>query len=348
MCLTRASIETAAFAFSRKGILETMDVTVVGYGMGKAHCDFVNSVDGLNLYALCDIDETRREEAKRDFGVKTFETLDQVLDDGVSELIVLATPHDTHAPLSIKAMDAGKNVIVEKVMCLNVAEADAMIEASRRNNVKLSVFQSRRWDSDYLTVKKVIGDGILGEVFMVESSVGWYGRPEGWRRERRRGGGQIYDWGAHLIDQAIQLVNSDAKSVFCNFQYRAWDMDAESCFKCLISFENQLLYEINVSTLSQIDMTRWRVQGELGTLTKQYIGPDEKARVKASAEIGGPSTEMEIDSIYSEWREFYVNISKVFNEGAELAVKPEEVRKVMVVIEAAIASADLGQAVRIN
>ena len=324
-----------------------IDVTVVGYGtMGKVHCDFIRSVDGLNLYAVCDTDEARRQAAGGDFGVRTFENMDQVLEDGTSSLVVIATPHDMHAPLAIKAMDAGKNVVVEKVMCLNVAEADAMIDASKKNNVMLSVFQSRRWDSDYLTVKKVVENGILGEVFLLESNVSWYGQPEGWRRESKRGGGHIYDWGAHLIDQAVQMIDSEAETVFCDFQYRMWGTDAENHVKCLIRFKNRLLYEIDVGNVSQIIKPRWHVLGELGTLTKQDTGPGEKAKVRT--QVCGIITDMEIENVPAEWRDYYVNISQVLNEGAELAVKPEEVRKGIVIIEAAVKSAETGKSVKVG
>lgn len=325
-----------------------INVTVVGYGMGKAHCEFVRSVPGLNLYAVCDINEARRQLAGHEFGIKTYENVDQVLEDANTNLVVLATPHETHAPLAIKAMNAGKHVIVEKVMCLSVAEAGAMIEASLRNNVKLTVFHSRRWDSDYLTVKKTIESGILGEIFLVESSVTWYRQPEGWRREKKHGGGHIYDWGAHLIDQAVQLIPSEAESVFCDFQYRTWHTEVENYLKCLIRFKNKLLFEIDVGDISRIDRPRWRVLGELGTLIKQFMGPDGKAKVKTASKPEVDAVDMEIDSVWTEWREYYVNISNVFNQGAELAVKPEEVRKVMVIIEAAIESARTGESVRIG
>ena len=322
-----------------------IDVTVVGYGMGKVHCGFINSVDGLNLYAMCDVDETKRWAAESDFGVRTFENIDHVLEDGGSDLIVLATPHDTHASLSIKVMDAGKHVIVEKVMCLNVAEADAMIDASKRNGVVLTVFQGRRWDSDYLTVRKVMESGILGEVFLVESSVDWYGPLEGWRAKRASGGGQIYDWGAHLIDQAVQMIGSEAETVFCDFQYRVWSTEVESHLKCLIRFKNRLLCEIDVGNISQISKPRWRIVGELGALTKQEIGPSDKAKVRTL--VGDLKADMEIENVHAEWRDYYVNISQVFNEGAKLAVKPEEVRKSIAIIEAAIKSAEIGESVKI-
>jgi len=320
-----------------------VNVTVVGYGMGKAHCEFIKSMPGLNLYAVCEIDESRRRAAEQDFGIRTFQNIDQVLEDNITNIVVLATPHDTHGPLAIKAMNAKKHVIVEKVMCLSVAEADAMIQASLNNNVKLTVFHSRRWDSDYLTIKKAIESGILGQIFLIESSVSWYGEPWGWRREKKHGGGHIYDWGAHLIDQALQLVSSKAETVFCDFQYRKWGIDVESYMKCLIRFKNHLTFEIDIGDIAFIEKPRWYVLGESGALVKKYIGPDEKARIRTEPN----GNLMEIESVRSEWRDYYVNISQVFNEGGELAVKPEEVRRVMVIIEAAIRSAETGEAIKI-
>jgi len=323
-----------------------INAVVVGYGgMGKVHCDFVRSVSGLNLYAVCDTDKVRRQTAEKDFAVRTFESMDQVLEDDAVTLIIIATPHNSHAPLSIKAMDAGKNVVVEKVMCLSVAEADAMIAASKKNNVMLSVFQSRRWDSDYVTVKQIVESGILGEVFLVESSYSWYGQPGGWRREKKYGGGHIYDWGAHLIDQAVNMIKSEAETVFCDFQYRIWKTDVESYFKCLIRFKSRLIYEIDIGNILHVSKPRWYALGELGALIKRYIGVDEKVRVKTHG--NGVISDMEIECVRAEWRDYYVNISHVLNEGAELLVKPEDVRKGIVIIEAAIKSAEIGESVKL-
>jgi scyllo-inositol 2-dehydrogenase (NADP+) len=149
-----------------------------------------------------------------------------------------------------------------------------------------------------------------------------------------------------LIDQALQLVDSEPDTIFSDFQYRVWDTDVESFVKCLIRFQNQLLYEINISSVSQISKPRWRVLGELGALVKQEIDFDEKAKVRTRME--GFTADMEIESVRAEWRDYYTNISQVFNEGAELAVKPEEARKVISLIESAIKSAETGESIEVS
>ena len=108
-----------------------------------------------------------------------YQTIDEVIADDAVDLVVLATPHDTHAELSIKAMDAGKHVVTDKIMAMNTAEADAMIAASQRNNALLSVFHNRRWDWDYNTVRKIIDDGLLGTPYLFQVAIMRYGPPRG-------------------------------------------------------------------------------------------------------------------------------------------------------------------------
>ena len=147
-------------------------VAVVGYGFaGRCfHTYLVDLAEGLELYAL----------ASR-FGIKTVETFEEILADEAVDLVVLATPNDLHAPQAIRAMEAGKHVVTDKPMCLSLREADAMIAASRENDRLLSVFQNRRWDGDFLTVKQVLDEGLLGAPFLIEMFWGQYGVPRGWR-----------------------------------------------------------------------------------------------------------------------------------------------------------------------
>ena len=339
-----------------------VNVGVVGYGYaGRCfHSYLVGLADGLNLYAVSSRDEERRNRAKADHGVKTFATLDEMLEDPKVELVVIGTPHDTHEELAIRAMDAGRHVVADKVMCMNAAEADRMIEASRRNSVMLSVFHNRRWDGDFLTVKHAMESGLLGEVFLIESTIFGYGQPGGWRGEKQRCGGQLYDWGAHLVDQALLLVPSEVETVFCDCQYRKWQTDTDSHLTLCIRFANSALAMIELSRLARIGKPRWYVLGEKGSLLKEGRDPQEPAmvagnidaaredpatRAQVKTELDGIVTEMRLETIPGRWRSYYENISAVLNDGAELAVKPEGVRKAMAVIDAAMESAAKGVAI---
>ena len=342
-----------------------INAVVVGYGYaGRCfHTYLIGLAEGLNLYAISTRNPERREAAKKDRGVKTYASIGDVLEDDNVDLVVMATPHDTHAELSIKAMDAGKHVVTDKVMCMNAAEADAMIEASKRNNVMLSVFQNRRWDWDYSTVKKVIADGLIGEPYYVEFNIMRYGPPRGWRGEKDRSGGILYDWGAHFVDQMLQLVPAQVNRIYCEVQYRGWDIDIGSYGKMLVSFENGVLCQIEISNLAKVEKPRWYVLGEKGGLIKYGLDQQERPmvngnidaaeenlenRAKVYTEVDGTNKELVIDSVRTSWKSYYQNISDVLNKGAELAVKPEESRRVMLLYDAAMKSADTGEAVKVN
>jgi scyllo-inositol 2-dehydrogenase (NADP+) len=338
---------------------------IVGYGYaGRSfHAYLVSLAEGLKLAAIATRDPARREAAAREQGVATYATLAEMLADERIGLVIIATPHDTHASLAIQAMDAGRHVVVDKVMCLCAAEADGMIAASERNRVMLSVFHNRRWDWDFLTVKKAIADGLLGEPFLIETAVFRYRPSRNWRASKARSGGLLYDWGAHLIDQALQLVPSRPASVFCDTQKRLWEGDTEDHVKCLIRFENGLLYTAEVSNLGRIGKPRWLVLGTLGALVKEGLDPQEGPmvrgnidaaeeppahRARLATELNGMPADITLESVRGSWKSYYQNIADVLNHGAELAVKPAEVRTLMAVLDAAKTSVETGAAVPVE
>lgn len=343
-----------------------INVGVVGYGYaGKCfHCYLSRLADGLNLYAVSSREPIRRAAAQKDYGVKTYASLDEMLDDNKVDLIIIATPHNTHTELSIKAMNAKKHVVTDKVMCLNTKEADDMIEASKKNNVLLSVFHNRRWDWDYLTVKKVLEEGVIGEPFLFESAIFGYGPPRGWRGKKAESGGLLYDWGAHLIDQAVQLLGSKLKSVYCQIVDKShWkNIDIGNYVKLLISCHDETLFQVEVSNLARADRPRWYILGSLGSFVKHGRDPQEAPMVQGNidaatepsehrprirTEVKGFASEFTMDSVRGSWKSYYQNISDALNKGAELAVKPEDVRKDMVLIDAAMKSAESEEVVEL-
>src|SRR5262249_34681996 len=130
---------------------------------------------------------------------------DAALADPTVELIVIATPHDTHADLAVQTLEASRHCVVDKVMALSVADCDRMIAARDQSGCMLSVFHNRRWDWDFMTVKTVLAGGWIGRPRLIESAVCRSGAPRGWRGVSASAGTILYDWGAHLVDQALQL-----------------------------------------------------------------------------------------------------------------------------------------------
>lgn len=342
-----------------------INTAVIGYGYaGRAfHSYLIGLEEGLNLYAIATRNAERREAAREAYpNAKMYQTIDEVIADDAIDLVVLATPHDTHAELAIKAMDAGKHLVTDKIMAMNAAEADAMIAAGERNGVILSVFHNRRWDWDYLTVKKVIADGLLGTPYLFQVGIMRYGAPGGWRGIKKHSGGILYDWPAHFVDQALLFGDAPVESVYCDIHYNTkWDTDIGNYGNLIIKFENDMRYQIEISNLSMAEKPRWYVVGDEGGLIKYGLDPQEGPMregdidsaeedpanyAKVWTAAGGERRELVVESVRGSWKSYYKNIADVLNDGAELVVKPEEMRNVMKVYDAAMESAETGQTVR--
>lgn len=332
---------------------------IVGYGLAGRlfHAYLVSRTEGLELVAVASRDPVRRAQAEQDWSVDTWETLTDLLADDRIELIILATPHDTHASLAIEAMEAGRHVVVDKVMCMNPAEAEDMISVSRRRGVMLSVFHNRRWDWGYLTVRKAVEDGLLGDPFLVERAVHRFRASRGWRTSRAKSGGLLYDWGAHLIDQGLQLLGARPEAVHCKGHKHRWEGDIEDHVTCTLYFESGAEYRMEISNLSPISKPHWYVLGTRGALVKTGLDPQEnwmkkgeiesaveapEDRVRIAVERNGEMMESILDPVKGSWVDYYRNVAAVLERGAELAVKPGEMLDLMKVLDAATASLESG------
>lgn len=345
-------------------------VGLVGYGLaGKVfHGMLVDKTPGLAVRAVMTRNEARQRQAREDFpDAAIYDSYEAMLNDEHVDLVVIGTPHETHKDLTIQAASKGKHVVVDKIMAPTSAEADAMIEACRRHGVLLSVFQNRRWDSDYLTVKNAIEQGWLGQVYSVESSVVRFAeapdstKPLPWRMHSKHAGGPFRDWGAHLMDQAVQLFGLEIEGVYADFQYRWEGIDVETAAVCHMRFSNGVRYRVEVGSISMIGRPRWYVRGSKGALTIEGLDPQEPAQKEGEVICGTEKAKMpreacrlesivegaELQIIPGDYLEYYRNVERAIRTGEKLAVDPENVRDVLRVIEAAVESAERDEVVRL-
>tara|TARA_B100000809_G_scaffold174168_1_gene171424 strand:- start:19 stop:1077 length:1059 start_codon:yes stop_codon:yes gene_type:complete len=343
-----------------------ISTAVVGYGFaGRCFHSYLVSLAAPAL-ALKGI-VSSRVEARADItgrlGVHAWERFEEVLSDDDVELVVLATPNDLHASQAIAALEAGKHVVTDKPMCLDGVEADAMLAAAQASGRILTVFQNRRWDGDYLTVKQLLAEGQLGDLVYAQVAWGQYGAPRSWRGEAHRGGGKFVDLGAHMIDQALQLVPAPLERVYARLTDAGLDNDVEDHAHCVLSFANGAEIHVVTSSLARISMPRWYVLGTEGAFVKNGVDPQERAMIDGNIdsateserdnwprlrrELAGRSTETVFDGVPGRWRSFYENVAAAIRGEAELAVTPASVRAVMGVFDAARESARSGQAIDI-
>lgn len=337
-----------------------MNWALIGYGgMGHWHVEKLKTIAEIDICGIYDILPERRAEAEAN-GLHAYESLEALLADEKIELVTIATPNDFHRPIAIQAMEAGKNVISEKPVTLSSLDLQAMIDASRRSGKVFSVHQNRRWDEDFLVMKRIYDENALGRVFNIESRVhGSRGVPGDWRNTRLQGGGMILDWGVHMLDQLLQLVDEPVVSTFCTVSHVTND-EVDDGFKAIITFGSGLTAQVEVGTSNFINLPRWYMQGENGTaiihdwalngVIVKVSDWEKRDAVPVVTAAGltktmAPRTEETIQryplpTVTSDVRDYYRNIIKaVRGEEAQLVTHAQMMR-VVKLMEACFKSAE--------
>lgn len=318
---------------------------VVGYGMGWHHARYIEAVDGLVLHGVCDIAPERREKARNEHpGIQLYADYQDVLKDPAVDGVVIVTPHNAHAPMAIQGMQAGKHTITDKAMCLSVAEAEAMIRARDDAGVLLSVFHNRRWDGDFLAVRKIVEAFELGRIYHIQSCVTYWGKPGGWRQDRAAMGGWLFDWGAHTLDQILLLTKAKPLSVHALTHYRYDEPSSvEDFIQCTVTFDSGATATTVIGYINMLPMPRWYIIGEFGALEGR--GFDTPIKVRKLWK--GEQVEREEPLPPTDWQAYYQNVADFLAGRAQLAVTPEEVVPQIAIAEAAYKSVETGQVVKL-
>ncbi len=246
--------------------MKKMKAAVIGYGgMGGWHVEHLLKSDVAELAGVYDIKEERNELA-RSRGIHAYTSLDELLADKSIELVTVAIPNDSHEEVVVAALNAGKNVICEKPVALSLESLERMIDAAKRNNKLFTTHQNRRWDVDYLAMKQIHDSGELGKVINLESRVhGSRGIPSEWRGEKEHGGGMLYDWGVHLIDQAMMIFDWKIKTVNCICDHIT-NQEVDDGFRLDLTFAGGERATIELGTYNFIAMPRFYMRAEKGTV----------------------------------------------------------------------------------
>jgi predicted dehydrogenase len=349
--------------------MDVINVVVVGYGgMGGWHTDRIRDMEKFNLAGVWDIDPARLEVAK-ERGIRAYGSFEEVLADDSVSLLVIATWNDVHKPLCIAAMEAGKNVISEKPVTLSVVDLDEMIAVANRTGRLFTVHQNRRWDRDYLTMRQIVRQNLLGGIFRIESRVqGSRGIPGDWRKEKGHGGGMVLDWGVHLLDQALTLCDDDPlESVYAHVTHITND-ECDDGFYTELQFKSGLRYMVEVTTNNFIELPRWYILGENGSTVidnwdldgKTVVVHDwskiDSVPVKAGTGITKTMTprtaetihEEPLEKVHGEWVQYYDNVYDVIVNGATQIVNHRQMRRCIALIEAIFVSAERNEVIRFD
>lgn len=338
------------------------NIAIVGFGgMGSYHCQLIEPVSQISVIGVYDPVEYRMELGK-EAGYKTYASLDAVLTDELVDIVLIATPNDVHKEIAIQALQAGKHVICEKPVTITSKDFDDIVKVANEEKRVFTVHQNRRWDDDFRTAKDIINKKTLGELFHLESRVqGANGIPGDWRQLKDYGGGMLLDWGVHLLDQLLQITDSQIESVAANLSY-ILGTEVDDGFTSYITFKDGLTALIEVGTTNYVKLPRWYLKGTEGTavirdwdlsgeiitrnpdvahiepkpiqagqgLTKTMAPPSEQSTLKFAIE----KPELEEQS-------FYENFVSVLEGKSEIAIKHDEVHRVLVLIETIFEAAEI-------
>ena len=337
---------------------------IIGYGfMGHEHMTMLSAFDGIDVVAICDIEPEQMNDAPE--GVRKYEDANDLINDSEVEVVLISANNDQHLKLVKAAAEAKKDIICEKPLALCAADLAEMEKAVAENGVKFTVHQQRRFDIDFRTIKEVFDGGTLGDIFTVQTGLyGYNGNMHDWHVYPEQGGGMLYDWGVHLIDQMLWMIPGKITSVFADVR-NVINEQVDDYFKILLMFENGITAEVELGTYFLKDENKWFerhwfIGGNKGSAYVDGFDPVGKLVRTTSllTNVGGSRTmtaagptrsfgpprdglivSEDLKVAETTHKMFFENYVKAYNGEEDFLVKIPEVKRVLAVMDAARESA---------
>ncbi|WP_127959293.1 oxidoreductase [Serratia microhaemolytica] len=337
-------------------MVDKIRVALLGYGnAGKTfHAPLIAATPGMELTAIA---SSSADKVHSDWpAIQVVNDVRWLFDDRRIDLIVIATPNDSHFALAQQALAAGKHVVVDKPFTVTLSQAEQLKQLAEREGKLLSVFHNRRWDSDFLTLKTLLAQGTLGEVVYFESHFDRY-RPEvrtRWREQAGDGSGIWYDLAPHLLDQALQLFGMP-ETLFVDFGCLRQASSATDYFHALLKYPQSRVV-LHSTLLAAAETPRYLVHGTHGSYIKYGFDPQEAqlkmARSPAMAQFGhdpqqgivtlsqnGQLTQSPYTNLPGNYLAYYTAIANTLHGRGTNPVTVEQAIAVMKLLELGIYSA---------
>jgi predicted dehydrogenase len=341
---------------------------IIGFGLsGKVfHAPFIHTHPGFHLASIV---ERNHQHSKEIYPyVSVVSDYQQLLNDESLELLVIATPNKYHFPMAKEGMLAGKHVVIEKPFTTTSHEADELISISEECGRKIFVYHNRRWDGDFLTVRKLLGQDILGNIVHFEAHFDRFSpdiKPDAWRNENIPGGGNLFDLGSHLIDQAMVLFGKP-EAVRAEIKAERPESPVDDFFELELFYPEQSVL-LKAGMLVKNPGPRYFVQGADAIFTKYGLDPQEESlkagempdlehwgadrpELFGKIELNNNSDE-KLKAVQTEngnYMGFYDNVYEVLLRNKPMEVKPQQARDVIFIIEKAFESSVNNSVIRLN
>lgn len=345
--------------------MEPINAALCSFGMSGwvFHAPFLKINPGFNFYAVWERSKNLAQEKYP--GVKTYRNLEDMLADEVVELVIVNTPNYTHFEYAKKALEAGKHVVVEKPFTINVDEGTELIKLAKKQDKKLSVYQNRRYDSDYKTIKKVLDKNLIGDVVEAELHFDRFKKelsPKLHKETPGPGSGSLYDLGSHLIDQALQLFGMP-KMLFADITAFRPLSKVPDYFEILFFYDDKRV-RVKSSYVVREPLPGYVFHGLKGSFIKSKT--DVQETLLQAGEIPGgkdwgkePESEMGllhtekngdeireyIQSEQGNYNDYYDSVYEAIRNNKPLDVTAEDGVNVIKIIEAAYKSNELKEIV---
>lgn len=353
--------------------MDDIRIGIVGHGfMGHEHEKMLTKMDGIRVVGISDIDQKQLEDVQE--GIKRYASNDELMHDPEVDVVLIAANNNQHYDLVVQAAKAGKDIICEKPVAMTTEELDGMLAVTKECGVKFTVHHQRRLDPDFRTMKAVFDQGSLGKVYSIKSGLyGFNGNMHDWHVYKKEGGGMLYDWGVHLLDQILWMMpGAKIKSVYADLR-NVINFEVDDYFKILMRFDNDIMAEVELGTYYLTDKMHdkwferhWMIGGNQGSAYVDGFEPEGKIvrtthllqnvsgqRTMTAAgptRSFGPPAEGTIvteplPEVTTCHEDYFENYKKAYRGEEEFLVKVEETRRVLALMEAVRESARTGQSV---
>jgi len=350
-------------------------VAVIGFGLaGRVfHAPFVSAVPGLRLEVI--VQRKGDEAAKAYPKVRILRSFEEALSDAAVQLVVVGTPNATHYELAKQALEAGKHVVVDKPFTATSAEAKELSGLARAKGLVLAPFHNRRWDGDFLTVRRLVESNAVGRLVTFESHFDRFRpmpRENTWKEAGNDANGMLFDLGPHLVDQALALFGVP-EAITASVRKDRDHTDIEDAFDITLHYP-RLLAHCRASYLACDASPRFLLHGTKGSFKKYGLDPQEPALVggakvprigegdwlgepeadwgvlTVAPDVNNPGTLVKepIRTANGDYRLYYANVRDAINGTAELAVKPEDAYRVIRLLEMARESSAEGRTLTVD
>ncbi len=350
--------------------MEPIKVGIIGHGfMGHEHETMLTQMDEFQVVGITDRDLAQLEDVKE--GILRYPSVEELLANPEIQVVLIVANNNQHLDLVTKAAKAGKDIICEKPAAMSVAELDEMVKVVSECGVKFTIHHQRRFDPDFRTIKEIYDQRTLGDVYTIKNQLyGFNGNMHDWHVYISEGGGMLFDWGVHLIDQVLWMIDSKITSVYATVK-NVINFEVDDFFNIQLRFENGVQAEIELGTYYLKDQPNWFerhwfIGGNQGSAYVDGFHPTGKivrttgllqnvggSRTMTAAgptrSFGNPREGLivteELPEVTTNHRNYFENYVRAYRGEEEFLVKIPEVRRVLALMEAIRESAKTGQAV---